>query len=78
MFILYPWIYDHYGLYGQNGCNGLPFYGHEYDIYGCLMKEWPKCRSTVNTVLKKMDSQKSYGQNKKVLEKIAFLGQFPL
>ena len=61
--------YGHYGHYGQNGHNGLPLYGHEYDLYGCLMKEWPKCRSPVKTVLKKMDLVKSYGQNKKKNEK---------
>ena len=39
--------------------------GHKYEVYGCLKKEWPKCRSPVKTVIKKMDPMKSYEQNKK-------------
>ena len=39
--------------------------GHKYEVYGCLKKEWPKCRSTVKTVMKNMDPIKSYKQNKK-------------
>ena len=66
----------HYGYFGHNGHNGLPLYGHEYGLYRCQMKEWPKCRSPVKTVLKKMDPVKSYGQNKKISKKIEFLVHF--
>ena len=38
---------------------------HKYELCGCLKKEWPKCRSPVKTVMKKMDPMKSYDQNKK-------------
>ena len=70
--------YGHFGHKVHNGHNGLALYGHEYDLYGVLMTEWPKCRSSVKTVLKKMDPVKSYGQNKKNWGKNAIFGQFPL
>ena len=51
---------------------------HKYDLYGCLKKEWPKCRSPVKTVFKKIDPMKSYDENKKKLTKMAIFGQNPL
>ena len=54
----------HYDLV-QYGCN----YGH----YGYLWKDISKCRSPVKTVLKKMDSVRSYSQNKKLYR---FLSDF--
>ena len=52
--------------------------GHKYEVYGCLKKEWPKCRSPVKTVIKKMDPIKSYEQNKKKLMIMVIFGQIPL
>ena len=43
--------------------------GHKYEVYGCLKKEWPKCRSTVKTVMKNMDPIKSYKKKKKKVDK---------
>ena len=51
---------------------------HKYELCGCLKKEWPKCRSPVKTVLKKVDPMKSYDENKKKLIKMAIFGQNPL
>ena len=51
---------------------------HKYELCGCLKKEWPKCRSPVKTVMKKMDPMKSYDQNKKKLIKVVIFGQNPL
>ena len=48
---------------------------HKYELCGCLKKEWPKCRSPVKTVMKKMDPMKSYEQNKKKLIKMVILGK---
>ena len=45
----------------------------KYEFFGCLVKEWSKCRSPVKTVLKMMFRVKSYNQNKK---NGPFLGQF--
>ena len=53
-------------------------YGHKNDHYGCLKKEWSKCRSPVKTALKKMDPVKNYGPNKNKVEKMAILGRIPL
>ena len=52
--------------------------GHLYEVYGCLKKEWPKCRSPVKTVMKRMDPMKSYEENKKKLTKMVIFGQIPL
>ena len=52
--------------------------GHKYELCGCLKKEWPKCRSPVKTVLKKIDPMISYDENKKKLIKMAIFGQNPL
>ena len=51
---------------------------HKYELCGCLKKEWPKCRSPVKTVMKKMDPIKSYDENKKKLKKMVIFGQNPL
>ena len=51
---------------------------HKYELCGCLKKEWPKCRSPVKTVMKKMDPMKSYEQNKKKFDKNGHFGQNPL
>ena len=51
---------------------------HKYELCGCLKKEWPKCRSPVKTVMKKMDPMKSYEQNKKKVDKNGNFGQNPL
>ena len=51
---------------------------HRYELFGCLKKEWPKCRSPVKTVIKKMDPVKSYDENKKKLIKMVIFGQNPL
>ena len=53
-------------------------YGHNVDLYGCHWKIWPKCRSPVKTVLKKIHPMEFYGQNKKMCEKMAIFRQFPL
>ena len=53
-------------------------YGHSVDLYGCHWKIWPKCRSPVKTVLKKIHPMEFYGQNKKMCEKMAIFRQFPL
>ena len=52
--------------------------GHKYELCGCLKKEWPKFRSPVKTVLKKIDPMISYDENKKKLIKMAIFGQNPL
>ena len=52
--------------------------GHKYYFYGCLKKEWPKCRSPMKTVMKKMDHVKRYDQNKKKLMKMVIFEQIPL
>ena len=44
-------------------------YGHNVDLYGCHWKIWPKCRSPVKTVLKKIHPTQFYGQNKKNVRK---------
>ena len=49
--------------------------GHKYEVYGCLKKEWPKCKSPVKTVIKNMDPMKSYEQNKKKLPKMVIFWQ---
>ena len=38
----------------------------KYEFFGCLVKEWSKCRSPVKTFLKMMFRVKSYDQNKKM------------
>ena len=48
---------------GHNDHNGLVQYVCDYGHYGYLWKDISKCRSPVKTVLKKMDSVKSYSQN---------------
>ena len=42
----------------------------KFEFFGCLVKEWSECRSPVKTVFKNMFRGKSYGENKKKLEKI--------
>ena len=44
-------------------------YGHNVDLYGCHWKIWPKCRSPVKTVLKKIHPVEFYDQNKKHVRK---------
>ena len=78
MVIQYGCKNGHYGLYGQNGHNGPTLNGHKHDFYVCPQKEWPKCRSPVKTVLKKMDPMKSYDQNKKKLIEMVIFGLNPL
>ena len=53
-------------------------YGHNVDLYGCHWKIWPKCRSPVKTVLKKIHPMEFYGQNKKMCKKMAIFRQFLL
>ena len=50
----------------------------KYEFFGCLVKEWSKCRSPVKTVSKKMFCVKSYDQNKQKMQKRAILGRIPL
>ena len=49
---------------------------HKWELYGCLKKVWPTCRSPVKTVMKKMDYLKSYDKTKKVDKNINFWANF--
>ena len=60
------------------GVMAWPIIAISLTFYGCPWKIWSKCRSTVKTVLKKIHSTQFYGQNKKMWEKMAIFGQFPL
>ena len=53
-------------------------YGHNVDLSGCHWKIWPKCRSPVKKVLKKIHPIEFYGRNKKNWEKMAIFRRFPL
>ena len=64
--------------FGHIGHYGSTNYGHKFDLYGCPWKICSKCRSLVKTVLKKIHPTEFYGQNKKMWEKMAIFGQFPL
>ena len=61
--------------YGKIIISGHP---NEHDFFVGPQKEWPKCRSPVKTVMKKMDPMKSYEQNKKKVDKDGNFGQIPL
>ena len=47
---------------------------NKYDFYGCLIKEWSKCRSPVEAILKNMKSIKSYEEKN---EQNTIFGHFP-